>query len=306
MYKAFRIISRLYFSQFEGYNTFRNARRDHCHKDSAQLFHSERSGKKIGGMIMGRNLIICSFAVIISFALSVGAFSMGGTPPEEDVFATGGAPLSTKTTAAPAPAPTTQAPSAQPAEVKSNDELGKARDEIIQLQQDSEQVEKYMWWLDGKIIEARRVKNTKKLVELKELEQDTLARARAISEKMDKIIAKYPQLKGYQGKKATQVQQGAKMPIQPAAAMPKQAVKPQAVKPQVPAGKMVYHYVVMGDTLMNISRQYFGTPAYYKDIAAMNGLADPSDLKQGMVIKVDLTLKGRAPAAPPVPTNPGL
>ena len=54
---------------------------------------------------------------------------------------------------------------------------------------------------------------------------------------------------------------------------------------------------MMGDTLMSISRKYFDTPAYYKDIAKMNNIADIRYLPQGTKLMIDLNLKGGKAAA---------
>ena len=55
--------------------------------------------------------------------------------------------------------------------------------------------------------------------------------------------------------------------------------------------EIVYHIVAAGDTLMSISREYFdGSASYYREIAEMNGLAG-YDLKIGMRLKIDKSLK---------------
>jgi nucleoid-associated protein YgaU len=72
-----------------------------------------------------------------------------------------------------------------------------------------------------------------------------------------------------------------------------QAEKPeQAAAPKAAGRNIVYHDVVMGDTLMSISRKYFGTPAYYKDIAKMNNINPIGALPQGSSLMIDLSLGG--------------
>jgi len=156
-----------------------------------------------------------------------------------------------------------------------NEELGK--------------IEKYLWTLDSKIIAVRKTKNTKRLLELKEKERETLDRAKILTTKIAKLKEKYPGIEGYRPAKAAKA--GAVK--QPGVFPPMQEAKPAAA-----AGQVVYHYVVMGDTLISISRKYFGSPAYYREIAMMNGINDPSELRQGMILKIDLGLKAKLPQAP--------
>jgi nucleoid-associated protein YgaU len=74
-----------------------------------------------------------------------------------------------------------------------------------------------------------------------------------------------------------------------------------------PAGKIVYHTVAAGETLMSISRRYFGgDSSYYMEIARMNNISNPNALYRGMRLKIDTGMAGGRtvvqPAPKPAPT----
>jgi len=181
---------------------------------------------------------------------------MGGHPPEE-----ASQEAKTVTTAQPGTAvETTKA---------SSEELERATIEIIKLESKLDRLEDYLDLLSKKIVKARASNNVKKIIELKGKEQEATAQAEAVKQKIAKLREKYPELKEQAGTEA--------------AAPSEEAQTPRAVTPNI-----VYHEVVMGDTLMNISRKYFNTPAHYKEIAKMNNITGNTGLSQGMILKIDL------------------
>jgi nucleoid-associated protein YgaU len=46
------------------------------------------------------------------------------------------------------------------------------------------------------------------------------------------------------------------------------------------------HQVQVGDTLDRIAARYFGDPTKWRDIATLNGLADPLDLPPGRLLSI--------------------
>jgi hypothetical protein len=249
------------------------------------------------------------FAGILVLSLQLSAYAFGGTPPEENQGSQ---------------QPAVFTPASQQEEDRAQSEMEKAQAERNQLNEELDKVEKYLWTIDLKIADARKTKNSKKLLDLMSLQQDVLEHGRQIKGKISTIEEKYPSIKGKEAGQALKpVVQQIKPPVEqnnpPVTFIvppTSRALAPQitteeaaavAPPPPVPAikkaatGKIVYHYVVAGDTLMGISRKYFGTASFYRDIAAMNGIED-SGLQQGMMLKIDLGLKNKAqpkPAQPP-------
>jgi LysM repeat protein len=240
--------------------------------------------------------LFCIASLLLFLSSSV--YGMGGTPPDEQ----------TQETIAP-----TSAPAAGDKRVE---EVDRARAEIKQDRAELDKTEKYAWVLDSRIIEARKAGNVQKLVDLKELEMQNLAKAKMLQDSIAKKIETYPELKVSEALEAAkdqtagqaqtaQTQQVAPIiPIEqqtaapaPAAAAPQAAPKP-AFKQQANSTQIVYHEVEAGDTLFSISRKYFGTPSVYKIIAKENNLANPGALNKGMVLKIDLRWKNMVPPAP--------
>lgn len=246
---------------------------------------------------MLRRSYVCVLILVIIMAVPSFVFAMGG-PPEEEETASPPPPAPAVEQAAPVVAPPVPAPKKAETtliEIQAVTPEGyeKARAELRVLDEDMAKIESYLWNLDSKIIAVRKTKNSKRLLELKEKERETLDRARILTNKIAKLKEKYPGIEGYKPAKAVKVKQA------------EVTVPVQEAKPAAAAGQVVYHYVVMGDTLISISRKYFGSPSYFREIAAMNGMSDPSELKQGMILKIDLGIKGTVPqpqAPAPTPT----
>lgn len=243
-------------------------------------------------------LLFASFFILI---LSGASYSMGGGAPSEG---------------------NEQTP---PSDEKRVEEIDKARAEIKQDRAEIDKIEKYMWTLDNKIIEARNTENTQRLLDLKEQEQDTLERARLLKGDISRMMEQYPELKvsealeaaketpetapAPQPEQTTAQQQPVAqqtlppVPVPPVTmvAAPKPAPKP--VVKSTTKSYIVYHEVEEGDTLFGISRKYFGTPSLYKEIAKQNNITEANGLKQGMMLKIDLRWKSMVipkPVAAPV------
>jgi nucleoid-associated protein YgaU len=201
------------------------------------------------------------FVVAISSAV---AFAMGGPAPEE-----GATPGPTSTAEVQAVAPTTES---------AGGGVEQAKEELASLEAQREKIDNYLEALNKKIIKAKIAKDAKKISELQATEHDVSEYDNKIAQKISAIKEKYPELNtaenaGMETQAAGQVQ--------------------EKFQPQIAAGhNIVYHDVVMGDTLMNISRKYFGTPVYYKDIAKMNNLDPHGSLSQGSSLKIDLNMGG--------------
>jgi nucleoid-associated protein YgaU len=246
-----------------------------------------------------RYLLAAAFIVILSTV----SFAFGGPAPQAQQQQ----PFYEDTSATIQPAPsaqTTQTPVvAQPTpEAMRVDEVEKARAEIKAEKAELAKIEKYIWNLETKIIEARKEYNSQKLLDLKEVEQDTIERARLIKGSISKKMQTYPELKVSEAIESGKLQtKPVKIEEQPAT----QVVVEDQTATQVPAtagipvptskpktsGVYVFHQVAAGDTLFGISRKYYGTPGFYKEIAKLNGIADMNGLKEGMMIKIDTRLK---------------
>jgi nucleoid-associated protein YgaU len=202
-------------------------------------------------------------AFLFTVILSSSAFAMGGPAPETPTKETEAVQTQT---AEPAPVAATVEISAE------NTGNENAESELTSLEAQREKIDNYMEALNKKIIKAKTAGDTKKVSELQATERVLSDRENKIGQRILAIKQKNPELK----------------PIEQAGAViPEKAEKPKAVNP-----KIIYHEVMMGDTLMSISRKYFGTPAYYRDIAKINNITDIGYLPQGTNLMIDLNMKG--------------
>ena len=253
---------------------------------------------------MNRKASTFILASLFMLLLSTSSYSMGGGAPSES----------------------DQTP---PSDDKRVEQIDKARAEIKQDRAELDKIEKYMWSLDTKITDARNSENTKRLLDLKEQEQDTLERARLLKGDISRLMEQYPELKvsealeaakenpqpvqqaqqaeqpAMEQQQAVQQQVMPPVPVPPVtmAPAPRPVAKP-VVKKVVQSSYIVYHEVESGDTLFGISRKYFGTPSLYKEIAKQNNITEANGLKQGMVLKIDLRWKSMVtprPVAVPAP-----
>jgi LysM repeat protein len=235
---------------------------------------------------MIRKSSLCSLTVLFFLYLSTVAYPFGGSPPPAGTGVE--SPIQQNNT-----------------ETERQTDLDKARAEMVQEKAELSKVEQYMWNLDSRITDARKTGNTKKMLELKQLEQDTIERARLITGSINRKKEKFPELKAAEAVEAARVNQPqiqtqdsgdvvevVMIPRQAVAASPKSTAK-KAVKPPMPpmpsaSGNVeyFYHEVDLGDTLYSISRKYYGTPAYYKEIVQNNKIANMNGLKQGMMLKM--------------------
>lgn len=233
---------------------------------------------------MKNKVSLLMLLMVASVIFSIPAFSFGGPAPEPQ---------------------STPADNPSPVAVENNRvvEIDKARAEIKDLKGQLDRLEKFNWSLDQKMQDARKAGNSKKLLELKESEQSTLERARAIKDAIAKKKEMYPELKvseALENSKATQPN-GALIPVV-TVPTPVPAPAPMTIRQPAPtprsaqaSNKIFYHEVELGDTLMNISRKYFGNASMYKAIAQSNGILPNSGLRQGQLIKIDMRLKSMAP-----------
>ena len=194
-------------------------------------------------------------SLVLLLILTVPSFAMGGSPAPKDQ----GEP--------------------KPASSTREEELIKAKIEVKQMKAELEKIENYIWVLDQKIIDARKAKNIKKLVQLKEKERETIERAELLQSTIERKKEMYPELKASEDLEAVNAK----------AAIPENPTNPAEIMPKA-SGSMIYHDVAPGETLMAISRKYYGNASYYKDIAKLNGLAD-YNLRKGMKLKIDLSIK---------------
>ncbi|MFH1710572.1 MAG: LysM domain-containing protein [bacterium] len=201
-------------------------------------------------------ILVLAFSIVL--LISPVAFAMGGSAPE----------IPEKETATAQPQTSEAKPVAVKKEVAGR-ELGKARIELTSLEAERQNIESYLENLNKEIIDAIITKNAKKLSKIWTMERAMSDKERRISQNIVAIKQKYPELK------PGEVAESVKME------------KPKAVGRNV-----VYHDVVMGDTLMGISRKYFGTPAHHKEIAAMNNISDSGELLQGTSLMIDLSMGG--------------
>ena len=225
--------------------------------------------------------------VLLIFALSPIALAMGG-PPQSEVPESKPVEVQpevqnlTQPAAQAAPAVT----AAQTTTTASTEEIGKATVQLIELEAKLEKVDDYLDVLSKKMAKANAEGNTSKVIELKARERESLANRKAISSKIEALKNKYPELRT-----AAAPQQNVQAPIPPVKPLPPAPVFSTPSTPNI-----VYHEVEMGDTLMNISRKYFNSPDYFRQIAEANNITDLSYLPQGMTLKIDLNwAKGQAP-----------
>ncbi len=150
-------------------------------------------------------------------------------------------------------------------------DLESAKTELTSLEVQREKTENYLEILNRKIINAKMMKDAKKTTELQAAERIMADRNNKIVQRISAIRQKYPEL-------------------QPAGKA-EEATGEVSAKEEKPAGSnIVYHEVEMGDTLISISRRYFGTPIYYREIARMNNIADIGNISQGTRLMIDLNM----------------
>jgi len=220
-------------------------------------------------MKLNRILILALFVIAVS---SAAAFAMGGPAPETPKENAGEVITQTSEGQTAASAETSEAVSP---------DIEKAKLEISSLEAQRESIDNYLEVLNKKIIKAKTAGDSKKLSELQAEERTVSEREKKVSQKILSIKEKYPELKpaGEAGVMTAEIVQNIE--------------QPERMEAQKTTGhNIVYHDVVMGDTLMSISRKYFGTPVYYKDIARMNNISDFSGLAQGTSLKIDLSMGG--------------
>lgn len=207
------------------------------------------------------------------------------------------------------------------------DELEKVRAQVKQERTDLSKLQTFIWNLDTKMVSARRTKNMKKLMELKEQEQDAVYKARLLENSISQKMEMYPELKVSEAieaqktapaKPKTEViyaEQASTVMAQPVVQQPKATTQIVYVQPETQqvqsqpvqqegGSTIVYHEVQIGDTFYSISRKYFGTPSLYKQIAVANGFTDLKGLQQGMQLKIDMRWKSMVPVKPV--NNPAL
>ena len=221
-------------------------------------------------------------SILLVFILCPVAFAMGGPAPE----------VKEEGTPVIQPAETTPVivtKEAAPGEIQ------KAKAELTSLESEREKIDNYLEDLNKKIINAKVSKNSKQLAELQAKERAMTERQNKIAQRVLVIKQKYPDLKPAE-KPEIQVVGAQVTPEEEKLEQVEklgQAEKPEkAAAPKAAGRNIVYHDVVMGDTLMSISRKYFGTPAYYKDIAKMNNINPIGALPQGSSLMIDLNLGG--------------
>jgi len=225
---------------------------------------------------------ICCLSIALVLALSNVAFAMGGPAPE------------VKEEETPVMQPAEKAPTTVTKEAATN-EMEKAKAELTSLEIEREKIDKYLEDLSKKIIKAKTSKNSKQLADLQAKERAMTERQNKIAQRIMEIKKKYPDIKPAERSEA----QASGVQVSPEEEKLEQVenlgqaeTPEQAVAPKAAGRNIVYHDVVMGDTLMSISRKYFGTSAYYKDIAKMNNINPIGALPQGSSLMIDLNLGG--------------
>jgi nucleoid-associated protein YgaU len=203
-------------------------------------------------MIRKISSFICAAVFIVGFASF--SYAMGGPAVE----------VQEKTTAE------VQQPAsgeALPGDIES------AKTELTTLEAQREKTENYLEILNSKIINAKMAKDAKKISELQAAERIMADRNNKIVKRISAIRQKYPELQpaGKTGEATGEA-----------------SIKEE--EPQAAGANIVYHEVEMGDTLVGISRKYFGTPIYYREIATMNNIADTGNISQGTRLKIDLNM----------------
>jgi len=230
--------------------------------------------------------LILAFLIIV--LISPVAFAMGGPPAQ--------VPTEETTSIQPQIQPQTgEAKSVIEMKHTESDRLIKSETELTSLEAERQKIENYLEILNKKIIRAGQAKNAKKLSELWTIERKMSDEEKKISKRILAIKEKHVELKPEEVAVPVKVE------------MPKQAEKPKAENPKVEKPKVekllvekpksvgrniVYHDVVMGDTLISISRKYFGTPDYFREIAKMNNITDTAYLTQGTSLMIDLSMGG--------------
>jgi len=221
-------------------------------------------------------------SIALVLALSTVAFAMGGPAPEVKEEET----------------PVMQSAETPPVVVTkeaASNEMEKAKAELTSLESEREKIDNYLEDLSKKIIKAKASKKSKQLADLQAKERSMTERQNKIAQMILAIKQKYPDLKP-EKKPEVQVISAQVTPEEEKLEQVEklgQAEKPEQVAtPKATGRNIVYHDVVMGDTLMSISRKYFGTPAYYKDIANMNSINPIGALPQGSSLMIDLSLGG--------------
>jgi nucleoid-associated protein YgaU len=215
-------------------------------------------------------------SIVLVLALSTVAFAMGGPAPE------------VKEEGTPVMQPAETVPVAITKEAASG-EIEKAKAELTSLESEREKIDSYLEALNKKIIKAKTSKNSKQLADLQAEERAMTERQNKIAQRVLAIKQKYPDIKPAE---KAEVQVAGAQVIPEEEKLEQVEMLGQAAAPKAAGRNIVYHDVVMGDTLMSISRKYFGTPAYYKDIAKMNNINPIGALPQGSSLMIDLSLGG--------------
>jgi len=219
--------------------------------------------------------------ILLVIALCPVAFAMGGPAPKVQEET----PVMQPVEANPVIATKEAAPG----------EIEKAKDELNSLEAEWKKIDGYLEILNKRIIQAKAAKDAKKLAELQGTERVMTERQNKISQKILAIKQKYPDLKPAE-KAEVQAVGGQVTPeeekLEQLEKLEQEEKPEQAAAPKAAGRNIVYHDVVMGDTLMSISRKYFGTPVYYKDIAQMNNINPMGALPQGSSLMIDINLGG--------------
>ncbi len=176
----------------------------------------------------------------------------------------------------------------------STEEIEKATIELIELEAKLDRQDEYLDLLSKKMVKANAEGDSSKLIELKAREKEAVSRRKAISDKIEALKNKYPELRTAQAPQASEKPQVEIAPIRP--------LPPAVSAPTTP--NIVYHEVEMGDTLMSVSRKYFNSPEYFRQIADANNITDLSYLPQGMTLKIDLNWARGGVVAAPVKAKP--
>jgi nucleoid-associated protein YgaU len=199
---------------------------------------------------MKQNTILVLLLLTVAL-FSPSAFAMGGSAQEEE------GQVNTKVIT---PEVTAEAKPLLSSQEVAAIELEKSQTELNSLENEREKLDNYLDYLNKKYMKAKMARDEKKASQLKTLEGATFAQENEVLKKIADIRKKYPD-------------------IQPSSSS-------SAV-----ASNIVYHDVEMGDTLVSISKKYYGSPDYYRQIAKLNNITDISNIPQGARLKIDLGLK---------------
>jgi len=85
------------------------------------------------------------------------------------------------------------------------------------------------------------------------------------------------------------IYQGMQLKVEVGGSARTQTQAPAPVRTVKP--KIIQHVVQHGETLMSISRKYFGNASYYMKIAKQNGISNVDGIKVGMRLNIDMGLK---------------